>query len=306
MNIFSYRGKPEEIQEIEVKSIGNLKKRTLLFPSWMKTSCPENNRVFIEIWEPENPIAVVLVIHSWMEKRGGYSEKLSQFLSEAKFVTARMHLPYHLDRTPPGARSGTLFLTLNLENSLDSFVQSIIDLRTSIDILQEEYPGLKIGAAGISLGAIIFLTLIGIEKRIHCGVSILGGGNLTDIVAKGVATLPLMIGAYMKGLRWRHYRQVRKDFEDFLVEVKEKGVERVNPRWKWFLYDPLTYARGREKILFINALFDLVIPLPCVLRTWRAFGKPSLFWIPSTHFTSGIFFPLIRRETLKFLREYLS
>ncbi|NOZ64689.1 MAG: hypothetical protein GXO71_07185, partial [Caldiserica bacterium] len=258
MNIFSYPGKPEEIRETGKKVVGDLRESLLSFPSWVNTPYPENNRVYLEIMEPENPQAAILVIHPWMEGNYGYSKKLSYAIARENFISVRMHLPYHLKRTPAGTSNGALFLTLDLETSLDSFVQSVIDLRTSIDILQEKYPGLNIGAAGISLGAIILLTLMAVEKRIHCGVSILGAGNITDIVAKGAGTIPLIISAYRKGLRWRHYQQVRQEFEDFLSEVRKKGLDGVKPpRWKWFLFDPLTYAEKNRKILFINALFDL-------------------------------------------------
>ena len=302
MNIFSYPGKPGKIQEIEINPIGNIKRKILLFPSWVKTPYKENNVVHIDIWEPANFSSAVFIVHSWMEKERGYSKKLALFLSRQGFLSLRIHLPYHLSRTPEGKKSGSLFFTPNLDTSLNSFLQSVIDLRTSIDVLEERYKIDKIGGVGTSLGAIILLTLIGVDERIKCGVSILGAGNVTDIVAKGIATLPLMISGYKKGLRWRHYRKVHEEFENFLKEVKEKGVENVIPPWEWFLYDPLTYANKNKNIFFINALFDLVVPLHCVIRTLKAFGNPEIFWLPSTHFTSSLFFPLIEKKTLKFLK----
>ena len=302
MDFFYFHGRPQKVEEVREESIGNIKRKILIFPSWIKTPYEENNAVYMDIWEPESFSSAVFIVHPWMEKRRGYSEKFALFLSRRSFLSLRMHLPYHLSRTPKGRKSGSLFFTLDLDASLNSFLQSIVDLRTSIDVLKEKYKIENIGAVGTSLGAIILLTLIGVDERIKCGVSILGAGDVTDIVAKGIATLPLMISGYRKGLRWRHYRKVHKEFEEFLKEVKEKGVENVVPSWKWFLYDPLTYANKSKNVFFINALFDLVIPLHCAIRTFKAFGNPEIFWLPSTHFTSSFFFPLIERKTLKFLK----
>ncbi len=284
---------------------GKKEGKILSFPSWISTPFPENNRVWVDVWEPEKIKAGVIILHSWGENRGGYSERMAERFYEENFLVFRPHLPYHIRRTPSSHSSGSLFLTLNLEHSLTSFRQAVVDVRTLLDIISRVYPGISIGGVGLSLGAIILLTLLGVEERVSCGVSVLGGGNLTDIVARGVATLPLMIAGFFKGLRLRHYREVKKEFQEFLKEVRVKGVDKVSPRWEWFLFDPLTYARPGKRVLFINALFDLVIPRSCVLSLWRKMGEPPIIWIPTSHFTSFLFFPFILRKTLEFLKENL-
>ncbi|MCD6521716.1 hypothetical protein J7K56_02990 [Candidatus Calescamantes bacterium] len=301
MNVFSYSGPPPKY-----KLYGKGERKILIFPSWINTPYEENNNVVVDIWEPKSFSSAVILLHSWGEGRGGYSELMGKTLYEEGFLSLRLHLPYHIARTPSGHSSGALFLTLDLESSLTSFRQAVVDARTLIDFIISHYSVSVIGGVGISLGAIILLTLIGVEERMECGVSILGGGNLTDIVAKGVATLPLMLAGVRKGLRWRHYLQVRKDFEKFLKEIEEKGMEKVEAPWLWFWFDPLTYAKPGKKVLFINALFDLVIPLPCVLRVRRKMGNPPIVWLPCSHFTSFLFYPVIIRKTLEFLKVNLK
>jgi len=283
--------------------------KTLSFPSWIKTGYPENDTVKAEIYYPSSlPAPLVLVIHSWREGFYGPTHKLSLDLAWTGFLPVRMHLPYHLERTPYPHSSGSLFLTTDMEKSMNSFYQSVIDLRTCLDIVisQENIEEGKVGAVGVSLGAIILHTLMGVEKRIKAGVSILGGGNLNDIIAKGVATLPILLMGVKKGFRWRHYRMVRDEFENFLKEVKEKGREKVTPRWRWFLFDPLTYAQPGREVLFINGIFDLVIPRHCVVRLWKELGSPPIKWLPVSHFTSFFFYPLIRKYTVSYLKEKLG
>jgi len=51
--------------------------------------------------------------------------------------------------------------------------------------------------------------------------------------------------------------------------------------------DPVTYAataRGR-RVLMINATDDEVIPKPCTLALWRAFGEPEIAWYQGGHYS---------------------
>lgn len=312
MGIFDYNRRSGKPKVVFVEEGEQLKKSLFNFPSTVKTSYLENNTVYLYLYQPSLKMKApcVLLIHSWLEKEGGYTEYIAHTLAKNNIVSCVMALPYHMRRAPKGTRSGSLFLTTDIEYSIQSVRQAIIDLRCSLDYLInfEEVDPSRIGLVGLSLGAIIMHTLMGVDERIKAGVSILGGGNLNDIVAKGVATIPLIIQGIMKGVRYHHYKRVREDFANFLREVREEGdIERVKPAWEWFLLDPLVYAHLNHprRVLFINGIFDFVIPMWCVRSLWNALGKPPIIWLPTSHFTARIWSSLIVKKTLKYLKENL-
>ncbi|MDD3726639.1 MAG: hypothetical protein PHI44_05535, partial [Candidatus Ratteibacteria bacterium] len=227
---------------------GHLYNRGLLsFPSAFTSGYSFNDTVYVDIFEPsgkDNWSAIILA-HSWMESKNGITEWFARELAKNGYGTYLIHLPYHIKRTNKKYKSGSLFITPDVDRSVDAYRQAVIDIMSLCDWLEgrEEIVKDSIGMVGISLGALILNTVMGLDNRIRPGISILGGGNIHYIFVRGLATLPQIIYGMLHGLRIRDYRKVSKDYIHYLKKVRKAGdVEGVHCPWKWFLIDPLTYA----------------------------------------------------------------
>jgi hypothetical protein len=307
MDFFKYEKVRKFKYEVEREN-GFYKTGIISFVSPFSSGYPENDIVYVNFIEPKKEkFNAIILLHSLYEKEKGHTISFGISLSKEEFGVYLIHLPYHMRRTPKKYRSGQLFLTGNIERSINAYRQAIIDIMALCDYLCERKEIEKIGVIGISLGAIILNTLMGIEKRIKAGVSILGGGNIHYIFIRSLITMPLVIYGFFRGLRIRDYKKVAKDYIKFLKEVKEKGIENVECKWKWFLIDPLTYAHLNQprKVLLINGFFDLIIPFGAVIQLWNYLGRPEKLFIPSTHTTAIFFKNTILRKTKKFLKTNL-
>ena len=82
-------------------------------------------------------------------------------------------------------------------------------------------------------------------------------------------------------------------------------MDNITPPYRSFLTDPLTYAsliRSRP-LLMINALGDELIPREATLDLWKAAGKQAILWLPGTHITLWLWYPVIRHRIEAFLNS---
>jgi hypothetical protein len=180
---------------------------------------------------------------------------------------------------------------------------SVIDLRQVIDWAESrtEINAGKIAAVGISFGGIISAIAMGIDERIKAAGLIITGGNSTKIGWETRAS------DYNKGRKQTKegYEKTLKSYMKYLADVEEKGLEKVTPPLESFWIDPMTFAhRLRQRpVLMINALWDLAIPKEATLDFWKAAGKPPISWLPATHPTIWLWYPLIRGKIVRFLKS---
>ena len=250
------------------------------FLSKVRTGCPTNDEVsgvyFEPKVEPRRPPTVLL--HSWLTNRPIlpiYSH-FAKMIATSGSPCILPALPYHLDRTPKNSLSGARFLRLNPSETLRSFRQAVVDVRSCLDWLEQRYGYHEFSIVGISLGAILACVCMGVEPRLKRSVFILGGGDVGEIVGSGLTTF-----------------FIRKKARVGLDENRQSQ-----------LLDPLTFAHliRHRKVLMINARFDPVIPRKSTMKLWHALGEPPIIWLPSTHITSCIFYAFIVKKTVEFLK----
>ena len=179
----------------------------------------------------------------------------------------------------------------------------MIELLQVIDWAESraEINAAKIAAVGISFGGINSAIAMGIDKRLKAGVFIVTGGNGPKI---GWET---RTSDYNKGRKQTRagYQKTLNSYMQYLAEVEEKGFERVTPPKQIFLCDPMTFAHHlrQRPVLMINALWDRAIPKEATLDFWKAAGKPPISWLPATHPTIWLWYPLIRGKIIRFLKS---
>jgi dipeptidyl aminopeptidase/acylaminoacyl peptidase len=180
---------------------------------------------------------------------------------------------------------------------------SVIDLFQVIDWAESraEINAEKIAAVGVSFGGFVSAIAMGIDKRIKAAGLIVTGGNSTKIGWETRAS------DYNKKRTQTKdgYQKTLDSYMNYLAEVEEKGLEKVTPPEESFWIDPMTFAHllRQRPVLMINALWDLAIPKEATIDFWKAAGKPPISWLLATHPTIWLWYPLIRRKIVRFLKS---
>jgi len=298
------KGKISSFREEELKGCLNIKINRITFNSTFPLNYPKNDRVVVYHYQPQkNDIKnAVVLLHGWKSICLSFEKLIAFSLAKRGFHAFIFILPFHFERTPKNRKSGELFFTLDREHTSNAYKQAIIDLRNLADFITEK--GLRIGIVGSSLGAVALHTLMGVDNRFSQGVSILGGGNIQRIIWEGILGRFVVSHLKKRGITKKDYLRALEEFESFLLKIRKTGSI-PEPKWHWFLLDPLTYAffNKPRKVLMINGLCDLIIPRRSVLELNRALDGLEMLWLPASHFTIYIFLPLIIAKIIQYFEK---
>jgi pimeloyl-ACP methyl ester carboxylesterase len=125
---------------------------------------------------------------------------------------------------------------------------------------------------GISLGGMVAAVLGALEPDL-AGVAVcLSGGDIADLVP--VSSEPRV----QKWRRWRH---------------EADGVGDDHLRWELtegMHYEPLRFAPTvkTERVFFVSADFDTVVPPRHQDLLWEAFGRPTRLCVPLGHYSAAL------------------
>lgn len=125
---------------------------------------------------------------------------------------------------------------------------------------------------GISLGGIISTVLAAIDRDLQ-GVAIcLAGADLANL---------LLISSEGKVQNWLKWRQ------------ETDGISLNSLHWELaqsLTYEPLNFAPNvpTEKVLFVSAAFDTVVPRRHQTLLWEGLGRPERLDMPLGHYTAAI------------------
>jgi len=271
-----------------VEEKGLLVKR-ISFESPYKSPYEVNNRVYLDVFIPKERKlnSLILFLHGLglTKRRKLLYTLLPKRLALLGIKSAFLTLPYHLERTPPGKPSAYWFRDFNDVETAAFFHQAVLDARVALRVLSD---GSLSFIAGISLGAMISIIALAVESDFKGGFLILGGGNLERIVWRSLVRFFMNEEGCSRKECHKHYRV----YPMYLKEVEGKGSFRdVELPKICFLFDPITFAplvRGK-KLVMINSLFDMVIPLKSALELWERAGRPEIHWLPSTHGLTVLF-----------------
>ena len=182
--------------------------------------------------------------------------------------------------------------TNDIEELNNIFRQIVLDHRQAVDWIESQ-PDLdaeRIGLFGISAGAVKGALVCAVEKRIDAAVLALAGGDLPYILAhsreKGIAKRRERILAEQGITRRQLYEALKAEFR----------------------YDPLDYAKYTDahRTLLILARFDSVIPYRCGTALREAMGKPETIILPTGHYGSILFLPVVEGAAISFFRKHLE
>jgi len=302
MNPYSY-------QHNELGSNLHLKETT---PRWLRyavdfssactTPHEETNTVFGEYFQPRDtdcaPLAII--VHGWGDRSVMPCRLIARTLAKKGIASFILYLVFHSSRMPGDIRNRIpLFLTP--EEWFEGYRASVIEIRQIIDWANSrpELDKEKIAAIGISLGGFVSAIAMGLDKRIKAGIFLVTGGN-SEKITWDTKNESIVKG---HGCTEAECHEIRSHYPQYLAETAEKGFGNVTPAKHCFLTDPMTFAPYlRERsVLMLNALWDETIPKEATLDFWEACHKPPIMWLPGTHVTFWLWYPLIERKITGFL-----
>ena len=174
----------------------------------------------------------------------------------------------------------------------DSLRNNVIRHRQALDWLVQQ-PGVdpdRVGALGISYGAIITSVLAAVDPRVKACVLDLAGGPLPGVLRTSAEP----------GLRrnWNRYRR-RHSLTDKQLYDAMANVIRTDPV-KLAPYLP------RDRVLMLIAQFDSSVPTRYQVRLWQALDKPRADFVLLGHYTSILALPAHRLSAMRFFEENLE
>ena len=271
------------------------------FPTAHSNSYPEQNTALGQYYQPlgVSPVPLVILVHGMGDLSLTPLKLLARALADRGIASFILQLVLHSSRHPEVIHQR--FPNLTSEEWLEANRTSVIELRQIADWAKTraEINEKQLALLGISLGGFISAIAMGLDHRFGAGVLIVTGGNSAKI-----AHLSRLAGIRRGYQRTEaEYREMQRQYLDYLDEVVERGPENVSPLNQHYLTDPLTYAhflKGRP-VLMLNARWDEAVPRESTLDFWEASGRPEISWFPASHAGIWFWYPFIRSKITKFL-----
>ena len=170
--------------------------------------------------------------------------------------------------------------------------QATIDARQAIDWIetQREYDASRIGAFGVSMGAIRGALLMPADSRIRAATLGLVGGDLPWILAyTEEPSIAKRRRAYLK----------KENMTQHELEERLRAAITLDPAAVASSVDP-------RRVFLVLAACDMSVPVRKGWELRRLMGKPETLIVPAGHYSSLLFIPLIQVETLRFFREQFA
>lgn len=255
------------------------------FPSAIRSQYPEADTVTVLLWRPERaePTPAVIVVHYLGGTMKPLEEVCATFARKG-VAAALIYLPFYGPRRPAGADRAQTVAAASPETLVSFLRQSVSDIRRARDALAR-LPSIdrhRIGIFGISLGAIVGSLAAGIDGRFHCGVFVVGGGDLASIIFHGSA-----------------------EAKPFRAAFDRAGMDEAAARAALQAVDPLTYAFRMDgaRTRFYNCRDDEVIPRRCAEGLAEALPGSEITWLPGGHKWVALYTPSILAEAAEFIRK---
>ncbi len=323
----------------------NIRKFVLSFKSPYESSSEINNNVYTELFLKEDFFTQPVKLTSAADKNlitddfkffnndiplliflHGFSTKNEKLKNYYKFIINILNhdiaclfinLPFHLNRKPTGEASGRRIIYYDDLDTLLFFHQCVVDVRKSIDIIGNILSLKEINICGISLGSLVSIITMAVEKKVNKGVFIFGGGNWEEIHWNGILRFVLKGNCagsdiISRGKCHLYYSNFSKFLEKvkslnpdkFTTEVSENCELNNLCTKKCYLCDPLTFAYkiNPEKVLMINSKIDHLFSRKSTSSLWEELGRPEIHWFNYFHL-SGI---INKKEILRTITGFLD
>lgn len=148
-----------------------------------------------------------------------------------------------------------------LEQMIDRFVSTVIDIRRVVDWAQtqRDVDPQRIALIGFSMGALVASVVMANEPRLTAGILVMGGADPHDILAACNHEIASGREHLLKHLGW--------SLDEYRNKLA-KALARINPARFAGMVNP-------RRVLIIEAAADTCMPQPARERLWQAMGRPE-------------------------------
>jgi cephalosporin-C deacetylase-like acetyl esterase len=300
VNPYIYQGGEPSFNLRLKKVTGKWSSYLVDFPSAFQDGCWGSSTVRGEYFQPARSgyAPLIILLHGMGDHSVIPCKLLARSLAGNGTACMVLYLVLHSSRLPEEMRRR--YPVFTSEEWFQIYQTSVIEVRQVIDWADKraEIDGGRVAVVGISFGGFISAITMGIDQRVRAGVFIVSAGNSEKV--NRMSQLGTIIKDYRR--TEAEYQSLQQSYMQYLAEVAERGVDNVTPAQPGFLIDPMTYAhRLRQRpLLMINARWDEAISADAALDFWRACDRPNIVWLPATHATIWLWYPLIRRKIVGF------
>jgi len=171
----------------------------------------------------------------------------------------------------------------------ENFVQCVREQRAFLNWVADR-PGIdgeRLEVFGVSLGGMFGALLGAVEPRIDCEILCICGGDLETLVFKTEEE---------RASKWVTERLEKDGIT--AAELRRQIAELVSS-------DPVELAKyiDTDKVMFVTARFDGVVPRHNSDVLWKAMGKPERKMVPTGHYTAILALPYILSEASQFAEQ---
>ncbi|GIV64431.1 MAG: hypothetical protein KatS3mg045_1770 [Bellilinea sp.] len=255
------------------------------FPSFYQSPHPENNIVhgMADLQSEGESSAALILLHGYQMNTFAPLKWFAETAARSGLDIYYLALPYHMQRAPRGSWSGQYGLSADIERTIQSFRQGVMDLRAMVTWVHKVQQK-PVAIGGLSLGAFTSLMAGVVDDRPFGLVSLLGGASLANIIFAGFS-----------------FRLIRK-------ELQEAGVYPDDLEKWWYMLSPGNFkpALPREAILLVGGEHDPIITPKNVRKLWQAWQKPRLVWYPCGHASVAFYARRIGERVADFLLNRLD
>ncbi|MGB6229669.1 MAG: hypothetical protein WBF53_06030 [Litorimonas sp.] len=249
----------------------------IAFNSSLPSGVERNDTVRAKVTEARGSDHALIVFHHWNAR--ARKPRLARYFVRRGITVVEIALPFHLERSRPGAIHANDILSSNLGRTLGSMRQAVLDGRQLVAILRGQGYG-KISVLGMSLGSWVAGLVAAHDEAVERAALFLAAGSLADMVWTGRATRHIRTSLEGRidptALRraWRpldlghHVDKLARPGLKLLIVLAERDTV-VRPSLSEELVTKLDAAGGRPEVMRLNCgHYSLSLP-PYVFRAGR-------------------------------------
>ncbi len=307
MNPYSYERVEPELSLKLLRANSRWSQYAVEFPSGHPLGYEVSDVAYGEYFQPAGVgrAPLVILVHGWGERGAVPCQLMAPSLAKNGIACVILYLVFHPRRMPEAMKQRAPDLTP--DEWYEGYRASVVEIRQVVDwaTTRPELDATRVGVVGVSMGGFISAIAMGVDERLGAGVFIISGGNSAKMTWE--SRRPVVERRCLCSEE-ECYQVRREAFPQYVAEVLRRGLDSVSPPKRCFLTDPLTYAPflRQRPILMINALWDEAIPKGATIDFWSACGQPPIMWLPGTHISVWLWYPLILRRILGFLNSALK
>ncbi|ODN30268.1 alpha/beta hydrolase [Fervidobacterium thailandense] len=295
---FDYTGQITDVTEGFIFKAKRFRVKLVKFRSLYRA--PERGTEHVEyyLFDPkEEPAGLLFLLHGLGTTNIPFILWMATHLANAGIRVIVPILPGNFTRVAHGSVSGKDFFDPDPTRATKFWEQSVVDVLSIIDHLKMTSQWLDNAYMfGFCLGGMVAVMINAVRDVFKKTILMTVGGEMATLMwhSPTLSFFRRSVEKIRKSERFKedlHEASVMKEvYAKQLGTLKEhhdvKSLQEsdIHPYLK---LDPIAYAKyvNRDKIIFVEALFDRALPRRSRRMLWEALGKPKRYIIPSGHVT---------------------